>query len=84
MTQEEINRLETIMRNFTNINILLADLLMPISAMQTKYGCTKESAVNMKLKSEEYLSKYGCLTIDSSIRAVNNLIETSCKTNIKE
>lgn len=76
MTQEEINRLKAITKNFSNISTLLADLLMPISAMQTKYGCTKESAVNMKFKAEEYLSKYGVLTLDSSIKAIQQMMNT--------
>lgn len=76
MTQEEINRLKAITKNFSNISTLLADLLMPISAMQTKYGCTKESAVNMKFKAEEYLSKYGVLTLDSSIKAIQQMTNT--------
>ena len=56
--------------------MLLADLFMPISAMQQTYGCTKENAVNMKLKAEEYLSKYGVLTMDSSIKAIQQMMNT--------
>lgn len=76
MTQEEINRLKAITKNFSNIKTLLADLFMPISTMQQTYGCTKESAVNMKLKAEEYLSKYGVLTLDSSIKAIQQMTNT--------
>ena len=76
MTQEEINRLRAINKNFGNIKTMLADLFMPISAMQQTYGCTKESAVNMKMKAEEYLSKYGVLTMDSSIKAIQQMMNT--------
>lgn len=76
MTQEEINRLRAILKNFGNVKTLLADLFMPISAMQQTYDCTKESAVNMKLKAEEYLSKYGVLTMDSSIKAIQQMMNT--------
>ena len=76
MTQEEINRLRAINKNFGNIKTLLADLFMPISAMQQTYGCTKDSAVNMKLHAEEYLSKYGVLTMDSSIKAIQQMMNT--------
>jgi predicted sulfurtransferase len=76
MTQEEINRLRAILKNFGNIKTLLADLFMPISTIQQTYGCTRESAVNMKLKAEEYLSKYGVLTLDSSIKAIQQMTNT--------
>ena len=46
---------------------------MPISAMIQKYGCTQQQAVNMKLKAEEYLSKYGCMTLDSSVKAIQKV-----------
>jgi hypothetical protein len=73
MKQEEINRLLAITKNITNIQTLLGDLLMPISAMIQKYGCTSQQAVNMKLKAEEYLSKYGCMTLDSSVKAIQKV-----------
>lgn len=73
MTQIEINKLLTITKNISNIQTLLGDLLMPISAMIQKYGCTQQQAVNMKLKAEEYLTKYGCMTLDSSIKAIKEL-----------
>ena len=80
MTQQEINRLLTITKNITNIQTLLGDLLMPISAMIQKYKCTQKEAVNIKLKAEEYLSKYGCMTLDSSVKAITEL--TKPKTNV--
>ena len=46
---------------------------MPISAMIQKYGCTQQQAVNMKLKAEEYLTKYGCMTLDSSVKAIQKV-----------
>ena len=73
MTQTEINKLLTITKNISNIQTLLGDLLMPISAMIQKYGCTQQQAVNMKLKAEEYLTKYGCMTLDSSVKAIQKV-----------
>jgi len=73
MTQIEINKLLTITKNISNIQTLLGDLLMPISAMIQKYSCTQQQAVNMKLKAEEYLSKYGCITLDSSVKAIQKV-----------
>ena len=73
MTQIEINKLLTITKNISNIQTLLGDLLMPISAMIQKYGCTQQQAVNMKLKAEEYLTKYGCMTLDSSVKAIQKV-----------
>ena len=73
MTQIEINKILTITKNISNIQTLLGDLLMPISAMIQKYGCTQQQAVNMKLKAEEYLTKYGCMTLDSSVKAIQKV-----------
>lgn len=73
MTQIEINKLLTITKNISNIQTLLGDLLMPISAMIQKYDCTQQQAVNMKLKAEEYLTKYGCMTLDSSVKAIQKV-----------
>ena len=81
MNNIEINKLNTITKNITNIQTLLGDLLMPISAMIQKYSCTQEQAVNMKLKAEEYLSKYGCMTLDSSVKAIRQLTKESNNNN---
>lgn len=75
MKQEEANRLHAVVKNIFNIQILLGDLLMPISAMIQKYKCTQEEAVNIKLKAEDYLTKYGCMTLDSSFKAISELIK---------
>ena len=77
MTQTEINKLLTITKNISNIQTLLGDLLMPISAMIQKYGCTQQQAVNMKLKAEEYLTKYGCMTLDSSVKAIQKVAKNT-------
>ena len=77
MTQIEINKLLTITKNISNIQTLLGDLLMPISAMIQKYGCTQQQAVNMKLKAEEYLTKYGCMTLDSSVKAIQKVAKNT-------
>ena len=77
MNNIEINKLNTITKNISNIQTLLGDLLMPISAMIQKYSCTQEQAVNMKLKAEEYLSKYGCMTLDSSVKAIRQLAKNT-------
>lgn len=77
MTPQEINRLLTITKNITNIQTLLGDLLMPISAMIQKYSCAQKEAVNIKLKAEEYLSKYGCMTLDSSVKAIQKIAKNT-------
>ena len=84
MKQEEANRLHAVAKNIFNIQTLLGDLLMPISAMIQKYKCTQEEAVNIKLKAEDYLTKYGCMTLDSSFKAISELIKSVDKpqTNI--
>ena len=77
MTQIEINKILTITKNISNIQTLLGDLLMPISAMIQKYGCTQQQAVNMKLNAEEYLTKYGCMTLDSSVKAIQKVAKNT-------
>ena len=66
MTQEEKTKLLNVLKNFDNISTYIFDLLSPISKMREKYSCTEEEACHMKLQAEDYLSKYGCLTIDAT------------------
>lgn len=73
MTQSEANKINALMKNVTNIQTLLADLLMPISAMIQKHHCTTQEACDMKLKAEDYLTKYGVLTLDSSVKAIKKM-----------
>ena len=75
MTQEEKTKLLNVLKNFDNISTYIFDLLSPISKMREKYSCTEEEACNMKLQAEDYLSKYGCLTIDATNKAVKKMIE---------
>lgn len=81
MTQIEANKLVTVTKNISNIQTLIGDLLMPVTAMTTKYGCTQQQAVNMKLKAEDYLTKYGCMTLDSSVKAIRQLATNITETN---
>ena len=73
MKKEEANRINTIMKNVTNIQTLLGDLLMPIDALQQKYNATKQQAVNTKINAETYLKKYGTFVLDTSVKAVKEI-----------
>lgn len=75
MTQEDKNRIITLLKNYNNVSILIADLLNPINDVMKKYQCSTEEACNIKFKAEDYLKNYGCLTIDSTTKAVKKIIE---------
>ena len=73
MKKEEANRLNAICKNFENVATLLGDLVMPIEAMKQKYKCTDSEACNIKLKAEDWLSKYGCLSLTASVKTVKQM-----------
>lgn len=73
MKQQEANRILGLAKSISNIKILLDDLLMPISAMQTKYNCTQEEACNMKMHADNWLTKYGCMTLDAIVKGLQQL-----------
>ena len=73
MKQEEANRLIGLSKAITNIQTLLGDLLMPIAEMQNKYNCTPTEACNTKMKADEWLTKYGVITLDSTVKALQIL-----------
>lgn len=73
MKKEEANRLLAICKNFDNVSTLLGDLVMPIAAMKQKYKCTDAEACNIKLKAEDWLSKYGCLSLGASVKSVKQM-----------
>ena len=76
MTQEEKNSTINILKNYDNMATLLNDLFMPIKDIVQKYNCINEDeAVNIKLKAEEYLSKYGVLTLTATTKAVRKTLE---------
>ena len=75
MTQEDKNRIITLLKNYNNVSILIADLLNPINDVMKKYQRSTEEACNIKFKAEDYLKNYGCLTIDSTTKAVKKIIE---------
>ena len=76
MTQEDKNRIITLLKNYNNVSLLIADLLNPINDVMKKYQCSTEEACNIKFKAEDYLKNYGCLTIDSTTKAVKNIVES--------
>jgi hypothetical protein len=54
----------------------MGDLFMPIKDIMQKYNCiNEEEAANIKLKAEEYLSKYGVLTLTATTKAVRKTLE---------
>ena len=73
MTKEEANRINAVMKNVTNIKTLLAELLMPINALQQKYDVNTKEAVNIKMKAEDYLKKYGVFTLDTTVKTINTM-----------
>jgi hypothetical protein len=73
MTKEEANRINAVMKNVTNIKTLLAELLMPINALQQKYSVNAKEAVNIKMKAEDYLKKYGVFTLDTTVKTINTI-----------
>ena len=75
MTQEDKNRIITLLKNYNNVSVLIGDLLNPINDVMKKYDCSTEEACNIKFKAEDYLKNYGCLTIDSTTKAVKKIIE---------
>lgn len=76
MTQKEKNNTISVLKNYDNIATLMGDLFMPIKDIMQKYNCiNEEEAVNIKLKAEEYLSKYGVLTLTATTKAVRKTLE---------
>lgn len=73
MKQEEANKIIGLSKAVSNIQTLLGDLLMPISEMQTKYNCTPTEACNMKMHADDWLTKYGCMTLDASVKGLQQL-----------
>jgi len=76
MTQEEKNRLLSVLKNYNNMSVLIGDLLNPISKVMESYQCSEDEAVNIKLRAEEYLRNYGCMTLDATTKAVKNIVES--------
>ena len=81
MKQNDKNRLLSILKNYNNISLLLGDLLNPITTIMEKYKCEENEAANIKLNAEDYLKKYGCMTLDATTKAIKNIIG---KINTKE
>jgi hypothetical protein len=75
MKKEEKNRLLSVLKNYNNMSVLIGDLLNPISKVMESYQCSEDEAVNIKLRAEEYLRNYGCMTIDATTKAVKNIVE---------
>ena len=75
MKKEDKNKLLFVLKNYNNISVLIGDLLNPIKTLMEKYSCSEQEACNIKLRAEEYLRNYGCMTIDATTKAVKNIIE---------
>jgi len=76
MKKEDKNRLLSVLKNYNNVSVLIGDLLNPITKMMESYSCSEQEAVNIKLRAEEYLRNYGCMTIDATTKAVKNIVES--------
>lgn len=75
MKRHIANRINTLLKNVTNIQTLVGDLLMPIEALQQKYNCTKQQAVNTKINAENYLKKYGTFTLDTTVKGIQQIVQ---------
>ena len=75
MKKHTANRINTLLKNVTNIQTLVGDLLMPIEALQQKYNCTKQQAINTKINAENYLKKYGTFTLDTTVKGIQQIVQ---------
>lgn len=75
MKKEDKNKLLSVLKNYNNVSVLLGELLNPIKTIMEKYSCSEQEACNIKLRAEEYLRNYGCMTIDATTKAVKNIVE---------
>lgn len=75
MKKEDKNKLLFVLKNYNNMSVLIGDLLNPITKMMENYRCSEQEACNIKLRAEEYLRNYGCMTIDATTKAVKNIVE---------
>lgn len=76
MKKEDKNKLLSVLKNYNNVSVLIGDLLNPITKMMESYKCSEKEAVNIKLRAEEYLRNYGCMTLDATTKAVKNMVES--------
>ena len=75
MIQDNKNRINNLLKNYNNISILIGDLLDPINEVMKKYSCNIDEACNIKFKAEDYLKNYGQITLNSTTKAINKIIE---------
>lgn len=75
MKKHIANRINALLKNVTNIQTLVGDLLMPIEALQQKYSCTQQEAVNIKIKAEEYLTQFGTFTLDTTVKGIKQIVQ---------
>ena len=83
MTKEEANRINSLMKNVTNIQTLLSELLMPINELQQKYNVSSKEAANIKIKAEDYLTKYGVFTLDTTVKTINTITKNNKRNNTR-
>ena len=83
MTKEEANRINALLKNVTNIQILLNELLTPINELQQKYNTTIKETINIKLRAEDYLTKYGTFTLEATTKAIKNTVDKIIKNDKK-
>ena len=74
MTQEKKDKLIAVLKNYNNIASMIEDLLEPVSKVMEKHSCNDEEACKLKIEAEDYLSKYGKLTMDATTKAVRTKI----------
>ena len=75
MKKHIANRINALLKNVTNIQTLVGDLLMPIEALQQKYNCTKQQAISTKINAENYLKKYGTFTLDTTVKGIQQIVQ---------
>jgi len=73
MTKEEINRINSLLKNIDNVATLLNELLLPIDELEKKNNCSQKEACNIKIKAEEYLKKYGVFTLTATSTAIKQM-----------
>lgn len=84
MTQEKKDKLIAVLKNYDNIASMIEDLLEPVSKVMEKHSCNDEEACNLKIQAEDYLSKYGKLTMNATTKAVRNVINDNIPTTTEE
>lgn len=74
MKKDEVNRINTLLKTIDNTAILLEELFMPIDSLMQKHNCTRQEACNIKIKAEEFLTKFGTFSLNSTSKTIKTII----------